>query len=100
MNDDYLMTLLGITIIAVIISLTITTSLWYWLIRYQVMGSSFKAIFTKRLAPLKIDKVIIKGYLAMSTWLFLVIWAVCIIIDSFVTCEGISIRQYHRIPWC
>ena len=97
MNDDYLMTLLGLTIIAVIISLTITTSLWYWLIRYQIMGDS---LFTKRLAPLKIDKVIIKGYLAMSTWLFLVTWAVCIIIDSFVTCEGISIRQYQRIPWC
>jgi len=97
MNDDYLMTLLGITIIAVIISLTITTSLWYWLIRYQIMGDS---LFTKRLAPLKVDKVIIKGYLAMSTWLFLVIWAVCIIIDSFVTCAGVNMRAYQRIPWC
>ena len=97
MNDDYLMTLLGITIIAVIISLTITTSLWYWLIRYQIMGDS---LFTKRLAPLKIDKVIIKGYLAMSTWLFLVIWAISIIIESFVTCEGLRLDGSEFIPWC
>ena len=87
MNDDYLMTLLGITIFAVIISLTITTfGMLYSRTRYQ-----------------KIDKEIIKGYLAMSTWLFLVIWAVCIIIDSFVTCEGLNMRAYQgrqRIPWC
>ena len=66
MNDDYLMKLLGITIFAVIISLTISTfSVFYGRTRYQ-----------------KIDKEVIKGYLAMSTWLFLVIWAVCIIAEE------------------
>ena len=84
MNDDYLMTLLGITIFAVIISLTITTfSVFYSRPRYQ-----------------KIDKEVIKGYLAMSTWLFLVIWAVSIIIESFVTCEGLRLDGSEFIPWC
>ena len=83
MNDDYLMTLLGITIIAVIISLTITTPALYRKTRYQ-----------------KIDKEIIKSYLAMSAWLFLVIWAVSIIIESYVSCETLRLDSLEFIPWC
>ena len=82
MNDDYLMTLLGITIFAVIISLTIST---------------FGMLYGRDYRYQKIDKEVIKGYLALSTWLFLAIWAVSIIIDSFVTCEAPVLR---RIPWC
>ena len=67
MNDDYLMTLLGITIFAVIISLTIST---------------FGMLYGRDYRYQKIDKEVIKGYLAMSTWLFLVIWAVCIIAEE------------------
>ena len=86
MNDDYLMTLLGISIIAVIISLTITTPALYRKTRYQ-----------------KIDKEIIKSYLAMSTWLFLVIWAVSIIIEPYVSCESRIagwLDSLEFIPWC
>tara|TARA_Y100000748_G_scaffold207867_1_gene174130 strand:- start:224 stop:472 length:249 start_codon:yes stop_codon:yes gene_type:complete len=82
MNDDYLMTLLGITIFAVIISLTITT---------------FGMLYGRDYRYQKIDKEVIKGYFAMSTWLFLVIWAVSIIIESFVTCTN---WQYQKLPWC
>ena len=74
-------------VVAITASLTISTfSVFYGRTRYQ-----------------KIDKEIIKGYLALSTWLFLVILAVCIIIDSFVTCEGLNWRAYQgrqKIPWC
>ena len=84
MNDPYLMTLIVISIIAVIISLSITTPAYYRRIKEMR----------------KIDKEIIKSYLAMSTWLFLVIWAVSIIIEPYVSCEPLRLDHLEFIPWC